>query len=149
MCCLILSKGMMLCFMVLPAEWHKFPHLNFETQCNDYILNTFQFEELFCISNNIVSMKEIIPKRTFICTHDKTPFAEGNEVFSTLYRSDLGWERSDYCEKCWEQFKTKFLESGQTYWKRVVPGSKKPPLIPDLKALKLFKELRESKNEED
>lgn len=94
-------------------------------------------------------MKESIPRRAFCCYHDKISFKEGSEIYSTLYKEKQGWVRTDYCKKCWDEYKTEFLKKADTFWKQCLPQKEKKRPHLNRNALQLFEELAEKEGEAD
>jgi hypothetical protein len=83
-----------------------------------------------------------IPRRSTHCVSGNEPFIPGSDYISVLLSTDEGWERADYCPKCWE--KEKRAKEGQ-FWKGKIPLKKEKRLSPDEKALELFRKTEDPK----
>jgi hypothetical protein len=83
-----------------------------------------------------------IPKRSTNCDGCAAPFIPGSAYISILKSSEEGWERGDYCSKCWENEKEK--NKGQ-FWRGKIPLKRDKKLSPDEKALDLFRETKDLK----
>ncbi|MCC5832816.1 MAG: hypothetical protein JJU12_07225 [Chlamydiales bacterium] len=87
-------------------------------------------------------MKEKIPKRLTRCAAGDEPFTPGSEYVSLLKSTDEGWERADYCPKCWEQEKR---GKYGPFWRGKIPLKKEKRHSPDEQALELFRRTEDPK----
>lgn len=87
-------------------------------------------------------MKEKIPRRLTHCAVGGELFTPGSEYISVLVLTEEGWERTDYCPKCWE--KEDKAKKG-AFWRGRIPLKKEKKLSPDEKALELFRKTEDPK----
>ncbi len=86
-------------------------------------------------------LNTLMPRRTTHCVRGNEPFVPDSEYFSFLVFGEKGWEREDFCAKCWECVKEEKEKAEGIVWRGKIPPKKTKVLSPDEKAMSLFREL--------
>ncbi|NGX60853.1 MAG: hypothetical protein K940chlam9_00325 [Chlamydiae bacterium] len=81
-----------------------------------------------------------IPKRESRCSQHGEFFLPEQEVISLLKKEEEEWKRQDFCVACWEKEPRKGI-----YFRAKIPAPQKKQISPDSKALTLFQQLIETK----
>ena len=82
-----------------------------------------------------------IPRRSRECLSCGIPFKPEMNYVSAVAEQGEGWERKDFCLKCWESSDSR-REGSSTYWKATVPKKTKKEISieRETRALQLLKE---------